>query len=102
MWQYIVASPVVRVPSQEHLKVLFPPELVLDNLATFASFVSQFTPIRIVFCQKKKMMMSMMMTMINDAKSSNCGKCTYNIIYVVRNPTAKFAKEIVSLRFPLL
>ena len=26
---------------------------MLDNLTNFASFVSQFTPMKVVFCQKK-------------------------------------------------
>ena len=43
---------------------------MLDNLATFASFVSQFTPIKILPWQEKKNIMMILMIMINYVESS--------------------------------
>ena len=56
-----------------------PPEMELDNLAMYASFVPQFTPVSVVFCQKIKdnnngniRMMKLMI--IIDVNSSKCGR----------------------------
>lgn len=57
-----------------------PPEMMLDKIVTFASFVPQFTPINVLFCQKNKdnnngnIRIMKLMIMMNDVKSSKCGR----------------------------
>ena len=103
--------------------------MVLDNLTNFASFVSQFTPINVVFCQKNKdningnIRMMKLMIMINDVKSSKCrrlkhfspvfwiGRCTFYTINAVTkadchnlgHPLCKFLQtEIIFLKMSKL
>ena len=66
--------------------------MVLDNLATFASFVSQFTPINVLPCRKIHLMfvitMMIVMTLMNGVKRQKSiisflwlGKCTCYITH---------------------
>lgn len=41
-------------PTQKHWKVLLPPKMMLDKIATFPSLVSLFTLINVLPCKKNK------------------------------------------------
>lgn len=57
-----------------------PPEMMLDKIVTFASFVPQFTSINVLLCQKNKdnnngnIRIMKLMIMMNDVKSLKCGR----------------------------